>query len=175
MNLGCRYLENLFVIPNYGRGVNEGLIQKARKSTKPEIVANQTVLIEIIKAEAYVPLHLKIEAVELVPNPAGKWVEGPKIYFDKIDNKVDQNEPEDYNLDGSKEEPTTEVHIDQATFDILSLWFNETNAESLAIAIEDSRSKIKSHEDLHREALLVQDEKDGRKLPLATLKQRIKI
>jgi len=53
------------VIPNYTRGINQNLITLAEDSEEDYIVENRETIIEIIKAERFVPVSLSVESVEL--------------------------------------------------------------------------------------------------------------
>lgn len=168
------------VIAQYGRGVNEALKTKVDESTDQEVIDHADTIKKIIDAEAFVPRHLEIKAVELKPDSDGKWKDDKEHFNDKIINHVDQTSPKQYNISGTPRDLVTKMDLEELTVDFLSKWFKRREVvRGILWARDNNKGKTwDSHEDLRDEALkhIPKDRKiDKRQIRIDTMEKHIEL
>ncbi|WP_062056999.1 DUF4157 domain-containing protein [Aquimarina longa] len=160
------------IIAQYGRGVNTSAKQAVDSSTDPEVMAHAGTIKEVIDAEAFVPRHLTIRAIELKPNDNGDWVEDSVVFNDTIPNTIEQT-PGSYNISGTAREIKTKLSIDEVDLEFLKRWFDSDNATAINNAIKGFSDEIDTYGDLQDKALEMLGTADKRKIPLSGLQNRI--
>lgn len=164
------------IIAQYGRGVNTSAKRAVDSSTDPEVTAHASTIKEIIDAEAFVPRHLTIRAIELKPNDNGDWVEDNVVFSDTIPNTIEQT-PGSYNISGTPRDIVTKMKLSEVTKDFLDKWFTAVSSNGILDARNFNRGESWTYEKLQEKALEEMPEslRDGRKIRLDKLRRHIEI
>ena len=160
------------VIAQYGRGVNSGAKSAVDASTEQRVIDHADTIKKIIDAEAFVPRHLEIKAIELKPTEDGQWVEDKVVFNNKIQNDIDQS-PEAYNIKGKAPDF---VKFSSATYDSLKKWFDPAAAQAMIDAKTMYPNTTWTASLLQEKALPLMPEsvRDGRKMRKDKIEKHIK-
>ncbi|MFD2567827.1 eCIS core domain-containing protein [Pseudotenacibaculum haliotis] len=138
------------VLAQYGRAVNTALKDKVEKSLDHSD-EEKTKINSIVDAEAHVPRHLEIKAVELKEKD-GKWVDDKPLFDNRIVNDIDQSSPAAYNI-GDK--PLTVImKLKKVTAAFLKKWMDPEAVDAIIKVRDHNPEKIwKDHLELQQAAL----------------------
>ncbi len=151
------------VIPNYSRGVNSSLISQVENSQNDYVQANKDTIIEIIRAERYVPVSLRAESVEL-EDVNGSWVEKSSGNYNisvTIPNSIG-NQPEDYKVTNEKVIKYPVKYSTASKQDFIDAGLSEKTATGIMRVRRNPRLSITNHDILHSELLKVITGSGGR-------------
>ncbi|WP_281990131.1 DUF4157 domain-containing protein [Aquimarina aggregata] len=163
------------IIAQYGRGVNTSAKRAVDSSTDPEVTAHASTIKEIIDAEAFVPRHLTIRAIELKPNDNGDWVEDNVVFSDTIPNTIEQT-PGSYNISGTPRDIVTKMKLSEVTKDFLDKWFDPQASTAILKARNKNRRQNWTYEKLQEKGVAELPEGlNGRQMRLDTLRNHIEL
>jgi hypothetical protein len=122
------------VEPQYGRGVNQGLINQIKNSTEP--IPDVKTKESIVRGEAYVPKGFKISAEEL--NPLNQQPIGTMAFPD-VANVIDQSSPSAYQINAVN--ISYPIKISNAKKGDLQILFSDNIANQIEALMIDDRKK----------------------------------
>lgn len=164
------------VIPNYSRGINQALITLVENSEDDYIVANRATIIEIIKAERFVPVSLSAQSVEM-ENVGGEWVDktsGDYNITENINNDIG-NSPQEYKVTNEKIIKYPVNFRTASRQEFLDAGFGQkTVGALLEVRRSDSGEEIETKEELYAE-VIKQIQGAGGRITLKTLNAKINL
>ncbi|GGG23349.1 hypothetical protein GCM10011344_25110 [Dokdonia pacifica] len=152
------------VTVSYTRGINTSLIAQVEASENEYVEANRDTIIEIIRAERYVPISLRAQSVEL-EDVNGSWVEKSSgrynISTPDIPNPIGDR-PEDYRVTNERVLSYPVSYRNASREDFLIAGLTEPTVNALLTVRENPRLSITDHDTLHSELLKVISGSGGR-------------
>lgn len=161
------------VTVSYNRGVNNSLITQVEESENEYVEANRDTILEIIRAERYVPTSLRAQSVEL-EDVNGNWVEKSSgrynITTPDIPNPIGSR-PEDYRVTNERVLSYPVPYATASRADYLNAGFSERTVNAI-IAAKSGDPTIDSAQKLHPK-ILENISGPGGRVTLSTIDRKI--
>ncbi|WP_299211849.1 DUF4157 domain-containing protein [uncultured Dokdonia sp.] len=163
------------VTVSYNRGINTSLITQVEASENDYVEANRDTIIEIIRAERYVPTSLRAQSVEL-ENVDGNWAEKSSgrynISTPDIPNPIGDR-PEDYRVTNERVISYPIAYSSSTKEDFVNAGLSEKTANAIITARNaDTFDEIDSAETLHPK-ILENISGSGGRVTLDTIRRKI--
>ncbi|XRE42839.1 hypothetical protein ACIVBQ_001043 [Tenacibaculum discolor] len=163
------------VIADYSRGVNTNLINEVEESTNEYVEANKETIIDIIRAERFVPVSLRAESIEL-EDVNGAWTEKSSGEYNlsvNVPNPIGSR-PEDYKVTNERVLSYPVPYETASREDFLNAGLSERTVNAILITRGDALNSdlINSAEALHSK-ILENISGSGRRVTIETIRRKI--
>ncbi len=142
------------VIPDYSRGKNQSLIDAVSSSQDEYVEANKDTIVEIVTAERFVPISLRVESVEL-ENVGGKWVDksdSPYNIKDTIFNLIGTT-PQDYKVTNERVYKYPVKFKEMSDANLAEAGFGSATITALMNIKNDEFLEVSNHDQLYSEVI----------------------